>query len=285
MCTLDTRAQETTDVSGVTERAELSQKTEFYYRKVIELAKEEGIPILVTVSPYPSVSETAQAYFNRASDIADEYGVTFINYNLFHQELGLNYQEDVSDVMHLNHKGNQKYTRHLGKYLTEHYDLTDHRGDQKYDSWEQNSQWHLASIAYQEIVNCSDMERMFELLKDDDLDIIISVDSEYDLADGNLRTFLSAFSVPSDGTQGIWHISGTNVECVAITHGPEQVRQIRYPYHTLTMKSSGEENSVYFDTTQYKTVDRGVNVLICSRVTGEVVDSFGVAVYGDGIYK
>lgn len=285
MCTLDTRAQETTDVRGVTERAELSQKTEFYYRKVIELAKEEGIPILVTVSPYPSVSETAQAYFNRASDIADEYGVTFINYNLFYQELGLNYQEDVSDVMHLNYKGNQKYTRHLGKYLTEHYDLTDHRGDQKYDSWEQNSQWHLASIAYQEIVSCSDMEQMFELLKDDDLDIIISVDSEYDLADGNLRTFLSAFSVPSDGTQGIWHISGTNVECVAITHGPEQVRQIRYPYHTLTMKSSGEENSVYFDTTQYKTVDRGVNVLICSRVTGEVVDSFGVAVYGDGIYK
>ncbi len=285
MCTLQTRPQETTDVRDVTQRAELSQKTESYYRKVIELAKEEDIPILITISPYPSVSETAQAYFNRASDIAKEYDVPFINYNLFYEELGLDYQEDVSDVMHLNYRGNPKYSRHLGQYLADHYDLTDHRGDSAYDSWEQNSRWHLAVIAYQDIVNCRDMEQMFGLLKDEDLDIILSVDGDYDPADGNLRTFLSAFSVPSDGTQGIWHISGTKVECVAITHGPEQVRQIQYPYHTLTMKSSGNENSIYFDTTQYKTVDRGVNVLICSKVTGEVVDSFGVAVYGDGIYK
>ncbi|MCI9359795.1 MAG: hypothetical protein HFG65_02350 [Hungatella sp.] len=285
MCTTDTRPQEANDVRNVAKREELSGKTEDYYRKVIELAKGEEIPLLIVVAPYPTITEWSQACFNTASDIAAEYQVPFINYNLFYQDLDLDYTKDVSDIMHLNYRGNQKITRHLGDYLVSHYDLEDHRGDNAYDSWEQNSRWHLAEIAYQDIVNCMDMEQMFELLKNDDLDIIISVDSEYPESDGNLKVFLSAFSVPSDGTEGIWHISGTNVECIAITREQEQVRQIRYPYHTLTMKAAGGENSIFFDTTQYKTVEQGVNVLVCSKTTGEVVDSFGIAVYGDGIYK
>lgn len=285
MCTMGTMEQEAQDITGVVKRAELSQKTETYYRKVIELAGEEEIPLLIVISPYATVSERAQSYFNRASDIAAEYGVPFVNYNLFYKELGIDYQEDASDVMHLNYKGNQKYTRHLGKYLSEHYNLPDHRGDEAYASWEQNSRWHLADIRNQDIINCWDMEQMYDLLKDDDLDLVFSIDGSNLENDQTLRTFLAAFHVPFDGTESIWKVSGTNVECVSIAHGQDQARQIQYPYHTLTMRSTEQENSVYFDTTRYKEVDQGVNVLICSRITGEVVDSFGIVAYEGTIYR
>lgn len=283
MCTVNTEKQEARDVSHVVERAELSSKTESYYRKVIELAQEADIPLLIVISPYPAVSEWAQTYYNRASDIADEYGVPFINFNLFYQELGIDYATDASDTMHLNYKGNPKYSRYLGEYLVTHYRLKDHRGDEAYASWEQNSRWHLAYIAYQDIVNCTDMGQMPALLRDDSLDIIISVDGEYSQEDQKLRTFLSAFSVPSDGTEGIWHISGTDVACIA--NGQERVERIKYPYHTLIMKSTGNENRIYFDTTQYKKAEQGVNVLICSKITGEVVDSFGIAADGYTIIR
>lgn len=44
--------QEFMDVSSVDYETELLPKTEKYYRKTIELAQENNIPIIVVVAPY-----------------------------------------------------------------------------------------------------------------------------------------------------------------------------------------------------------------------------------------
>ena len=191
--------------------------------------------------------------------------------------------------MHLNYKGNQKYTRNIAEYLSERYNLTDHRGDERYDSWERNSNWYLAAMSYQEIVECTDLTEMISLLQREDLDLVISVDGTYSQEDGNLRAFLQAFQIPSNGDTGIWIVSEGKAD--SLGWGPEQIRQISYPYHVLTMKSAWSQekgqytNSVSFDTTFYKQVENGINVVLCSKVTGELVDSFGILAGEIEIYR
>ena len=138
-------------------------------------------------------------------------------------------------------------------------------------------------------MECTDLTEMTSLLQREDLDIVISVDGTYSQEDGNLRAFLQAFQIPSNGETGIWIVSEGKVD--GLGWGPEQIRQIPYPYHVLTMKSVWSQekgqytNSVSFDTTFYKQVENGINVVLCSKATGELVDSFGILAGENEIYR
>ena len=46
-----------TDVKQVDEVSPLYGKTEEYYRKILDLAREENIPVLVTIAPYFLIDE------------------------------------------------------------------------------------------------------------------------------------------------------------------------------------------------------------------------------------
>ncbi|MCR5507307.1 MAG: hypothetical protein K6F34_01335, partial [Lachnospiraceae bacterium] len=128
-------AYETPDISGVTERGELSEKEEEYLRMIIDLVQGNGIPLLFISSPYV-VTADEQAKYNTIFDIADEYGIPYLDYNKLYDEMGLDFETDIAEVLHLNRSGNGKFTRHLGKYLKDNYELTDHRGDDRYVSWD-----------------------------------------------------------------------------------------------------------------------------------------------------
>ena len=103
-CNMATTAFPAPNVENVTERKPMSEKTEKYYRKTIELALKYNIPVLVALSPYAGISESEQAVFNTAGDIAKEYGVNFINYNLLYNDIGIDFSQDAADPGHLNYR-------------------------------------------------------------------------------------------------------------------------------------------------------------------------------------
>lgn len=121
------------------EKIPLTDKVENYYRKILELAQENNIPILIVVSPYSSYSTTDAGMYETAKEIAEEYDVVFIDYNKKYADLKMDYSVDCADEGHLNWKGTQKYTNALGQYITEHYYVPDRRNDIAYNSWEQNA--------------------------------------------------------------------------------------------------------------------------------------------------
>lgn len=136
-CNLDTIAEVGTDVKQVDEISPLYGKTEEYYRKILDLAREENIPVLVTIAPYFLVDEKSERLFNRVGEIAGEYGDLFLDGNKLVDEIGVDYQVDnADDVGHLNYLGNQKYTKYLGTYIKEHYTVSDRRADAAYESWQ-----------------------------------------------------------------------------------------------------------------------------------------------------
>ncbi len=123
------------DIDDITDTVPCSEKEEEYFRKIIELAKQEDIPIILFASPY-GVSEEEVKILNYVGTIADDEGVEFIDFNRLYDEIGMDFSSDIADGGHLNYSGNYKFTDYFGALLKEKYDIPDHRGDDKYVSWE-----------------------------------------------------------------------------------------------------------------------------------------------------
>lgn len=126
------------DVSGVTESTPISEKAEKYLLKIIELTKEEGIPLMMMTAPYV-VTEESQKIYNYVFDIAEANQIPYIDGNTKYAEIGLDFSNDMADNLHLNRIGNEKFTKYLGSYLQEQYSIPDRRGDTDYASWDEDA--------------------------------------------------------------------------------------------------------------------------------------------------
>lgn len=126
---------ETPDVSTMTESFVFDEKHEKYFRAMIELSKENNIPFIVMVTPYV-VTPEHQGYFNYVEDICEEEGITYIDFNKMYDEVGIDFSTDMAENIHLNFSGTRKLTEYLGNYIVDNFDVTDHRGDTKYSSWD-----------------------------------------------------------------------------------------------------------------------------------------------------
>ncbi len=152
-------------VMGIMERAPILEKEEKYLRMILEYAKDEDIPLLLVSSPYILTPEE-QAKFNTIFDIADEYGVEYVDFNKLYRELDLDFSQDFQEILHLNRMGNAKYTSYLGKLLKERYDLPDHRGDAKYSSWDADANYQRQDNAGYFMKQINDPDEYSDLFLD-----------------------------------------------------------------------------------------------------------------------
>ena len=124
------------DPQSETPEVSLSEKTEEYLRKILELAEESDTELLLFVSPYAGLTEEEKSCFNAAEKIAAEYGVTFVDFNEHRDEIGLDSSLDYAEMSHLSATGTEKFSSYLADFLSEHYVLENHYGDERYASWD-----------------------------------------------------------------------------------------------------------------------------------------------------
>lgn len=282
-CNMATKARESTDVTGMDGRSPLYRKSEEYYRKTIELAQENNIPIVVVIAPYAGINGDVELLFNTASDIASEYNVNFINCNLSLSEIGIDYTTDAADGNHLNYKGNQKFTRYIGALLKDNYVISDHRGDTNYASWQRNADYISQQIYNQELSEMDDAEDIFKKIWNEDYRLIISVDGDCTTNDETLQTFYSSIGITNDERNGIWYRDNT-YGINWYTHDGDEEKYVRTPAHDFHMRRYADEegnyqNQVIIDNVEYKNVENGINIVIYDTVTESVVDSFGLDYY------
>ncbi len=105
---------------------------EEYLFRMIEDCQKRNIEVLLTYLPFPA-GEGQQMEANRVYDIAEKYGVDYINF----LDLDIvNYGVDCFDAnSHLNPSGARKVTKYLGQYITEHYGIEDKRSNADYEFW------------------------------------------------------------------------------------------------------------------------------------------------------
>lgn len=119
---------------ATSETRALTQYQAFALNELLDYCDQEKLQVLFVCAPY-ILSESDWALFNSCADIMRERGYTFVNFNEYYDEIGLDFETDFSDTNHLNYFGSEKYTNYLMNYLCENYDLPDHRGDPAYASW------------------------------------------------------------------------------------------------------------------------------------------------------
>lgn len=104
-------------------------------RRITQLCREYGVvPVFIVLPGF--ATETEQMNMNSAEDICKELGVPYVN--MMYEGL-LDFENDCFDwVGHLNPDGASKASAFLGRYLTEHYALPDHRGDAAYAHCDEN---------------------------------------------------------------------------------------------------------------------------------------------------
>ena len=212
------------DVSGVTERGELSEKEEEYLRKIIEYVQGTDIPLLFISSPYVVTAEE-QAKYNTIFDIADEYGVPYLDFNLMYDEMGLDFNTDLAEILHLNRTGNEKFTRVLGAYIKDSYSLTDHRGDAAYRSWDADALYQRQdTLAFniRQAVYEGAGGKYLDLLNNENHVIFVSVPPGYEgIADESLHQYIEAMGLPVSRITGSGAYILHGGRCIYSTDKPD----------------------------------------------------------------
>ena len=140
------------DCTDITWSEELHPKSEKYLRKIIEYCQKNDVELVLFATPLANRRDM-QPFFNRVAEIADEYGVRFYNLNVMDEQTGYTGDCMWNDGQHLNMKGAHLISSWLACEMDELYDLPDHRGDEKYDSWQIN--YEEQSREYEEWLNAN----------------------------------------------------------------------------------------------------------------------------------
>lgn len=243
---------------------------------------------MIVISPYGGIVPDDQALFQTAEKIAGEYGVPFVNYNDRSDLLRINYETDLAEESHLNYRGGYKLSKALGEYMVSHYDISDHRGETIYTSWEDDSRYLYALMTNQQMKEMTDVDEIQEYIQEQNYDVFLSIDG-YGSADNETSgKFLDRMGIVDLGYGGgIWYLKngrehiwksgdGEAVWFFETQHNDFGVKRTR-------LEDGSYKNEIIIDNQIYKTVQNGVNVVVFDQTAGEVVDSFGLD--ADDVYK
>ncbi len=126
-------------------RKELSPYTLEYMDKIIELCREKNIQILLYSAPSPK-NYTYRKH-NALTAYAKEQGISYLDMNLLSQQIPIDWaRETVDRGDHLNIAGTKKVSEYMAGYLKEQYELTDHRQEVEYASWNKLQEKYVSMI-------------------------------------------------------------------------------------------------------------------------------------------
>lgn len=116
---------------------------------LISYIKDNNLNVLFIIPKRIFGTQSLYRRFNSVISIIEENDLKLINFNTL-EDFDINFNTDLYNYAHLNIYGSTKYTLYFSKYLKENYNLKDHRGDKKYNSW--NEEYNRFKASYQTIM-------------------------------------------------------------------------------------------------------------------------------------
>lgn len=126
---------ETPDVADITEESPISETSEKELLHIIEICKKKNIEVLFVATPW-EITEVTHKKDNYIKRIVEENGCRFLDGNVYLDEIGLDYDVDFYNEKHTNSIGARKFTKFLGEYIRENYDIQSEHSQAVIDSWE-----------------------------------------------------------------------------------------------------------------------------------------------------
>lgn len=103
-------------------------------KEILALCQENNARLLLVSTP--SAVNWNYTNHNGIAALAEEFGLVYLDLNLMTGEVPVNWETDTKDGGdHMNAWGAEKVSVYLAQYLSEQYDLADHRAEEGYAEW------------------------------------------------------------------------------------------------------------------------------------------------------
>ena len=167
------KADQKTWMQDTGETLTFPENNEKYLDKMKALCEENGAELVLL--RLPNIRWTKNLH-DMIQNVADEKGLTFLDYNTFPEEYGLDWNTDTMDKGdHMNIVGNEKVSNHLGQYMKDHYCFEDKREKKEFSSWVENSENFQKVLEKNQIANIIDLNEYLEKIKEDCYLAVITV--------------------------------------------------------------------------------------------------------------
>ena len=135
-----------TSIESTGNRAVIPEKSLDYLNKIIELSKTENFDLVFANMPcdYAEADKEddwvndCEAMMNTINDIAQKNDIPFLDLYDKQEEIGIDFANDMNNSGHLNLWGAKKVSTYLGTYLSQNFNLTDHRADSTFAQWNED---------------------------------------------------------------------------------------------------------------------------------------------------
>jgi len=247
------------NVDGITNRSPMTQKTESYYRAIIELCCKKNIPLEIVVAPYV-ISPKKQEIFNSAYDIASEYNVSFTNLNNHYDDIGFDFGLHMADEEHVNSEGSLIISRYIGSKLKGKYTISDNRNNPLYATWQRNADYYW-QVIYNQVLGelLIGNDTLFEYIVDNQYYLPLISDSQKTQNKYNLDNSQANFSIRIRDTK----LSGINLNSV--------LSKDRFKQLGSVMISLDNENNILVNGIKIAVEEGYINLLIYDPVTDRIV--------------
>lgn len=282
----------------IDECGKLTERQSNRLNELLDYCDKEKLQVLFIVSPYV-ISEPDWKTLNTCGNIIQDRGYDFINFNNYYDEIGINYETDFYDSGHLNYLGSEKFTNCLMNYISAHYELPDHRGEEEYEIWNHDyaefsllqEDWkecnsliveeHLkAKETGQKLRSINDFSDWFELIQNENFTIITVKNQceSYDTDDWAFRMMLYKWEIDLTQSNYIGIRKGENNLFITdkenIYEGAIGINNDRYTIPCFI--SIGENPSISINGINYYNNLEGIQLVVIDNNYQTVVDNINV---------
>lgn len=267
--------------------------------KYKEYCDENGIEMLLIKTPKSDWTETKD---RKTQELADELGITYINYSSREQceALGIDFHSDFKDSEHQNVRGMDKMAEMVGAYLHENYDLTDFRESNLKDEAYMEKYYAARDMAY--LLTDGNVASFLNTIREDylesgDYDLVIELtdDSILPWWTDEMQAALEACGFTTD----LRTLEGKTYAGARIANGEveektgdEQVTLsgdlgdgLSYSFETTRVQEDAATPSFRVNGVKKKFSGRGLNILLYENSTNTILDTATVMVDEDSTLK
>lgn len=265
------------------------EESALYLDKLVNFCKEKGIELVMVKTPAKTWNLTKH---NHTVKIAEEYGLTFLDYNVnpLYDEIGYLHAFDSIEGVHMNYYGATKFTKAIGRYLAENTTFTDVRKDERYVFMKEQSDLYnnrvMQTVNLRTYTNVADYIS-YAATGDNTIIITVKEEAANGLTDQERAIFtklgLTALADLDVNDSYIGIIENGKVLCDEKRDSTDDNKNsLAYRYtmadgQHLTAVSGGAKHgkvsSCIIDDVEYAVNTKGLNIVVYNNVSKLVVDT------------
>lgn len=236
---------------------------------------------LVLITGYVSTKANHKA----AAQLAQKYGIPYIDMNEAASEMGFDNKMDLADGVHFNLSGAVKWTSYLGAWLAGTQNLTDKREDAAYARYEEQRELFAAQKSFMDtkhkllgaVTFKKYLQALQELEKSDYIVFFAVQEDAYSALDEEGCALLKALGLTKDlrGQSGAGYAAaisdhGISEELSADGEATAEGMEEKLSYQVT---GGGKQPSICINGSEYMQKGRGINIVVYHRQLAQAASS------------